>query len=361
MEHVPCRFGMEVSSGLSDLTFAGFRRKAGKQGVWYASGRQALFSLLSSIPHERTGDASVLLPDYHCESIVDACEKAGLTPVYYQVLENLQADMDSVTEVMSSNCIALIAVHYFGFRSALNELSKVCRELEVVLIEDAAHMDLLSGFDLAESGVSSHYVVSCPRKFYPVYDGALLHDPGDVQSPSYARRPITDELRSLAHLGNTFFSRPRTILTRRPEEFETGASFTEPRFDISRPCRATTVSRIACGFFDHVRAAEARRRNYRHIAHALENCGRSKVLFPELADDVVPYAFPLVLRFPEEDHYRIRRAGVDIMRWEGQRAGTRKGRWSALYEHALIQIPCHQGLAIGDVTAMCRLLVNILR
>lgn len=131
---------------------------------YYASGRAALYQILHSLKVKR-----VWLPDYLCISVVEAVKKAGAQPVFYELDDNLDPKIETLSP---DEFDAILLLDYFG----LKELNAIEDKLSTlfpytVLIED----DVQAYFDFAKNGNPYvHYRFTSLRKTFAVPDGGLV-------------------------------------------------------------------------------------------------------------------------------------------------------------------------------------------
>lgn len=115
------------------------------QAFFVNSGTAALALALSAIVKQLSAKKShnthpeVLLPAYACPDLVSAVLYAGAKPV----LIDLQADtpwmdLTRVTEAISAETVALIAVNFLGIAERLSALKKITEAYDIFLIEDNA-------------------------------------------------------------------------------------------------------------------------------------------------------------------------------------------------------------------------------
>ena len=69
---------------------------------------------------------------------VEAIIEARATPVCTEVDETLNMDPQDLRSKITSRTKAVIVVHMLGTPARLREISKICKEFNIVLIEDAA-------------------------------------------------------------------------------------------------------------------------------------------------------------------------------------------------------------------------------
>ncbi|MEC1405200.1 DegT/DnrJ/EryC1/StrS family aminotransferase [Bacillus halotolerans] len=82
----------------------------------------------------------VIVPSFTFCSSVNVILHVGATPVFADICEDdLCIDPADVRQKLSPRTKAVIAVHFAGYPANLDELSSICKENGLYLIEDAAH------------------------------------------------------------------------------------------------------------------------------------------------------------------------------------------------------------------------------
>src|ERR1700704_2819644 len=98
------------------------------------SGRTAMYHGLGalgvSVGH------NVLVPAYHCASLVDPILRRGATAVFYRVKPDCSPDFDDIRRRVDATTRAIVAIHYFGFPQPLEPFRELCGERGLFLIED---------------------------------------------------------------------------------------------------------------------------------------------------------------------------------------------------------------------------------
>ena len=209
--------------------------------LWFASGRQGLHALFAELLED--GLETVWLPEYHCMSMVAPALTAGARAQFYGVTSELEPRIDTLADIRRGD--AVVAVHYFGRPYDLAPISKLCREREAVLVEDAAHVDLTVAKAEADVGQLGDYVLSCPRKFYSIYDGAMLI--GDASTLRRVRQrwpTLREQTKGLAALMRPPDHKPRVVTADETEQ-QAESTYVDPRFVIRERTRATLASRMA--------------------------------------------------------------------------------------------------------------------
>lgn len=132
---------------------------------YYASGRSALYYILSSVKVKR-----VWLPDYLCISVVEAVRKSGIKYVFYELDNNLDPKFETLAP---DEYDAVLLIDYFGLKN-LSAIEERFASLYpyTVLIED----DVQAYFDF-EKGHNPyvHFSFTSLRKTFAVSDGGLVH------------------------------------------------------------------------------------------------------------------------------------------------------------------------------------------
>ena len=102
-----------------------------------SSGRAAIMLGLESLGiHE--GDR-VLVPTYHCPTMVAPIIAVGAEPVFYPINGNGEALLENVMLIQSARVKAAIVPHFFGIPQDLSAIRAFCDRHSIALIEDCAH------------------------------------------------------------------------------------------------------------------------------------------------------------------------------------------------------------------------------
>jgi dTDP-4-amino-4,6-dideoxygalactose transaminase len=97
---------------------------------WLGSGREALRQILLNVPGNKVG-----MPAYTCHVVLEAVKQAGKEVIFYD--SSITADIKEIKKIINDIDV-LIVCHNFGFVGDLHSIAKICREYDVVLIEDCA-------------------------------------------------------------------------------------------------------------------------------------------------------------------------------------------------------------------------------
>lgn len=117
---------------------------------------------------------SILAPDYHSGNEVLALRAGGADVHFYPIGRDMQPDLDAVDALCARHQPdVLYVIHYLGWPQPMAELSALCRQRTMLMIEDCA-LSLLSEPGGRALGTHGDWAVFCLYKTLPVPNGALL-------------------------------------------------------------------------------------------------------------------------------------------------------------------------------------------
>lgn len=89
--------------------------------------------------HSQLSTPEVIIPAYGCPDLVSAIVAQGAKPVLVDLLPNAPHMNDAgVREAITPSTVAVVGVGFLGIPERLEELSGICREHNLLLIEDSA-------------------------------------------------------------------------------------------------------------------------------------------------------------------------------------------------------------------------------
>ena len=342
------------------------------------SGRAALVLALQAL--QLPAGAKVLVPTYHCPTMIAPVVHAGLEPVFYalgedglprlETLETLETPRSDAAE----GARAIIVAHLFGLPRSLAAVRRWCDARGVALIEDCAHSFFGQAGDRAVGGWGDFATASL-TKFFPVpeagllvsashsLDGLRLTSQGwkaqlkgavdvlETATQSGRLRGLQPALRGLFTLKN-HRRQPHAAPAQAPAVAHTMPASADPfqGCDMSRSNKLPlAVARWAYARLPRARIAERRRANFQHLKQALAGSHGARVLFDASPTDA-PYALPLWVDDADRVYQGLRAAGMPVFRWDKLWVGTpvlagdEGRRWS---RHVL-QLLCHQDLSDSE-------------
>jgi len=135
--------------------------------------------------------ATVLCPDFICETVTQSLHGAGLRVQFHPLREDLGPDWSALDRVAPKDTAALVMVHYFGVPQDATRYRSYCDERGFKLIEDNAHGHG-AVVDEHEAGTFGDIGIASPYKSFPIRNGGLLYlRPGTgFASPQLPCQPV---------------------------------------------------------------------------------------------------------------------------------------------------------------------------
>lgn len=317
----------------------------------------------------RGGDV-VLVPSYHCPSMVDPVLDRGARPEFYAVLQDASIDLDDIDRRLGGQTRAIIVSHYFGFPQRLDGLRAWCDRHRVVLIEDCAHAFFGAFAHGAVASVGDYAIVSL-WKFFALPDGGAVvssrHDlsalsiaePGvaaglrvcldtlDYAAAHARLGPAAGLVRGLLAIKAALWRRLRRTPAQAPAAPDGhGPVQRVPMLGLS------PVSIQLMRWSSPQRIVARRRDNYLRMARAWSTLPGCRLLHAQLPCGVVPQVVPLYVQPVEAVFERLAARGVPMIRfgWELSPLLDRNAFAATLDLSAhVLQIVCHQELTAGEV------------
>ena len=109
-----------------------------KYAISFNSGRSSLFAILKSL-ELKTGD-EVLLQALTCNAAVNPILWLGLQPIFVDCNEDdFNINIDDLMRKITPKIRVLMVQHTFGLPADMDKILEICRENNLILIEDCAH------------------------------------------------------------------------------------------------------------------------------------------------------------------------------------------------------------------------------
>lgn len=339
-----------------------------KQRRYTASGRAAIGLALQALG-VGPGD-KVLVPTYHCPTMITPIVAAGAAPVFYPIGSTGGPSLAWLNAQGPRQARAMLVAHYFGIPQGMAGIRKFCDENGLALIEDCAHAFFGVSDGRAVGGWGDVAIASL-TKFFPVPEGGLIvSNDIPLQQLLLLPRSWKDELRGIGdafHVGaehgrlqglNTVLRAlfgVRAWLKRGAKDEHPHAQAigrTDIADDLLRPVEGLQAARWITRRVHRGRIAACRRHNYARLAKRLSGLRGAYPLVPDLPAGAVPYVFPLYVERPETLYQPLRRTGIPIFRWDllwpdtpTLEAGDQGLDWST----HVFQLGCHQDLTEHDI------------
>lgn len=145
-----------------------------KYAFSFNSGRSSLMALLNSLNLQKGSE--ILLQAFTCNAAVNPIIWSGLKPVYVDCEEEtFNIDLEDLKLKITNKSKALIVQHTFGLAGEMEEVLRICRENNLILIEDCAHSLGLEykGKKIGTFGKAAFFSFSRDKIISSIYGGMV--------------------------------------------------------------------------------------------------------------------------------------------------------------------------------------------
>lgn len=324
--------------------------------TYFYLARNGIYYLMRSLQHE--GRGTVLAPDYHHGNEIYAMKAAGVKLRYYPIQKNLDVDLNAIADLcdVEPKPLALYLTHFMGWPQPMNEIQALCREKNLILIEDCA-LSFMSEFAGKPLGTFGAYAVFCLYKTLPVPNGGVLVTNNNASAGEPPLRscsmlsvagPSTELLlrwirsryegwgRALFALKSVAGRTLNAAKLRRIPVGNTGFDVSAVNLGMSPICHT-----LLCRF-EYAWIKETRRHNFRIVENRLR--GNIALLEKDLADGVCPLFFPLLVKNKQAAANALAERGIETVQfWNcGDPESHRAGSDAEFLRRHLLEIPIHQ-------------------
>jgi len=326
---------------------------------YYYLARNGIYALAQ---HWNLRNQEVLFPAYFHGVEVEALIAAGVKLRFYPVDANMRVNVEDIVSLLSSSTRAVYLIHYVGFPGPVDELSTICRDRGLHLIEDCA-LALLSRLGNRPLGSFGDAAVFCLYKTLPIPNGGALWvrdsdaapwpettPPSLMSTVAYTAMAVWRHLKfnggfvhgllqstraSVRSMSNTLGIAPVST-----NDFD----LTKVDLAMSRLCHWVLANQ------DYGTIVERRRRNYAHLLSRLREV--SSPIFDELPPGVCPLFYPLRTKNKAAVLQRLLERGVEAVNlWSRTPRVVPEGAFPEVesLRRTILELPCHQDL---DLEAM---------
>ena len=107
-----------------------------ENSVMVNSGSSANFISIAMVK-ELVGDGEIIVPPLGWVSDISSVAQLGLTPVFVDIdMKTMAITADGIRAAITENTKAVVFVHCLGFNGINDEIVKICKENNLILIED---------------------------------------------------------------------------------------------------------------------------------------------------------------------------------------------------------------------------------
>lgn len=374
-------------TGFSLSTYRlGFWSEKGGTGSYVTSGRAAIFHALRLLGVE-PGE-SVLVPTYHCPTLVAPVVALRATPLFYPLTEERLPDLGKIDSVATRAARAILVPQLFGIPQDLAQVRAWCDERKVPMVEDCAH-SIAGKAGSREVGQWGDFATASLTKFLPVGElGWLWSSAREVPNLHLQAGSLRTELKAvldpleiaaehgrLGLLGagvsavSMHRRRSAAVISQDPSDpiqAADGGRWSENEAmaacDMGRVGqRAAFASRLIAALSDLPEIAARRRRNFRRMSRLLDDLSIGKPLIVDPPDDCAPYALPVFVDDAQALYPAMRAAGFPVFRWDRLWPGTPslEGDVGSIWSRHLLQVPVHQSYTDTDFDRMAAILEDL--
>ena len=109
-----------------------------KSAISFNSGRSAFLAILNCLELEK--ESEVLLQAFTCNAAVNPIIWSGLKPIFVDCDEKtFNIDIEDLKRKITPKSEVVMVQHTFGLPADLDEILEICRQNNLILIEDCAH------------------------------------------------------------------------------------------------------------------------------------------------------------------------------------------------------------------------------
>lgn len=355
-----------------------------KHKVLTTSGRAAIYQALLQL--NLPAYSSVLIPTYHCPTMVAPVLLANLNVSYFGLLPTGLPNLDAIEEATARKCKAMLVPHYFGLPQSLKDVRQWCDDRGILLIEDCAHcfFGMAGERNVGEWG---DYATASLSKFFPLPEAGLLISAHHSLSPVILKNPTLGAqikgFLDVAELASRYqkFSGISTFLTTlfKLKNISSQASVlpdytSTPKVDVMmRDCDMARINKsplwasiVLKNILPRGRIIHQRQINFSTYESYFSNTNGARPLFQKNihpTEAIAPYVFPLWVDEPDAIYRALRAMKLPVFRWDRiwPNVSTLPEDVGPLWSHHVLQLLCHQDLSTADIEHVAQAVLQLLK
>ena len=256
----------------------------------------------------------ILLPSYigindkEGSGVFDPIRENNIKYDFYSLNEDLSINKEDFNKkIKDPEVKAVLVIHYFGFmQTDIEKVSQICKDNEVLLIEDCAH-SLLSEFKDRSLGSYGDFSFFSLHKFLPMEKGGILQ------------------------INNKEFI----------PKFEKSINKNEINHDL--PLKFIE--------FDFKKIANKRCKNYLYLLSRIKEINNIKILYPELSEGIVPMNFPIFIKNRDQVYFHMNEKGIELISLYHRIIDPISENYhnSHYISKNITNLPIHQDIRIEDI------------
>jgi len=138
------------------------------------SGRSSLLVILRALSLK--ADDEVIIQSFTCNAVANPILWASLTPVYVDIDDTYNIDVEKLEEKITPRTKVIIAQHTFGIPARIDKILDIAKQHNIVVIEDCAHAlgATYGGKQVGTLGDLALFSFGRDKVISSVYGGAIL-------------------------------------------------------------------------------------------------------------------------------------------------------------------------------------------
>ena len=141
----------------------------------FVNGHSAMLIALAALGLPEGGE--VLTSPFTFVSTTNAIVQSGLTPVFCDIDDTYNIDIDSMRRNITSKTCAIVTPHIFGIPCHVQEIEEIAKENDLIVVYDGAQAfgTKIGGKNIAEFGDVTMFSFHAIKIFNAVEGGALVY------------------------------------------------------------------------------------------------------------------------------------------------------------------------------------------
>lgn len=347
--------------------------------IYTYNARGAIYQICRQIK-DKSRDV-VLIPKFHCPTVVDPVLSAGYKIRYYKIGLDLEINLDDLINKLDNRVLAVIVIHYFGFEANIDKLKMLAKNQPFHLIEDWAH-SFLRNQPVRFSGSNDCINVYSFKKMLPIGTGGGYRFPLEKKIQAYHSEKcgIKESIKVYKDLADQAVSQCKNnVLSNiyylldglRKSSIKTPSAVenTNGKIESIYPYHKHLAKKMIPYFSKKLLLYEdlednikIRQYNFRLYLKFLQENGYLSFLHHDLPDDTVPWAFPILILQREKHDFKLRNKGVplftfgellhpDLLKYEKNQIKNEK-----YLSNSLTLLPIHKKMNSRSIELICEII-----
>lgn len=350
--------------------------------IFSTSGRAAIYLALQQLL--LTPGDTVLVPTYHCPTMVAPVLLAHLKPAYFGISSEGLPLLDSIDASTVARSRAMLVPHYFGLPRSLAKVREWCDAHDIALIEDCAHCYFGEAGE-RPVGAWGDFATASLSKFFPVPEAGLLASTKRrIENLALAKPSVRAQVKGWVDVFELATKYKRfsgingvlsTVFGLKNARATAGATADSTTPDIAneaammRDCdmgrileKPLMASMTLKAVLPRGRVIVQRQANFSAYARLLAGAPGAHPLFPLPPATVAPYVFPFWVDDADRVYHALRAQAIPVFRWDRIWPGTPElpSDVGPSWSRHVLQLLCHQDLSDADIVRIAKAVLELL-